>query len=287
MVKLIIVPGSTSNKLASNLAKELEITCASVETKRFPDDEGYVRIDGDLDDEVVILIQNTYPDEKIIEMFLLQDAISEFKIKKLITVIPYYGYARQDKKFNAGESISARTLAQHIELNSDEIILADIHATSILDWFTKPVFEVSGMIQIGEFLKQYSPDIIMAPDKGAIDRATKVAQVLQADFDYLEKTRIDGKTVTMQAKTLDVKGRIVAIIDDIIATGGTIIKATDELKSQGATNVFAACTHGLYTGGALERLNNHCDKVISTDTLESKTSIVSIAPAIVKLLSEK
>lgn len=285
---MIVVPGSTSNKLATNLADELGIGLAKVETKRFPDDEGYVRLDTEietgLDNEEVILVQNTYPDEKIIELFMLQDAIHEFEIKKLITVIPYYGYARQDKKFNPGESISARTMAQHIELNTDEIVLLDIHAKSILAWFTKPVYEVSGMGQIGEFLKQFSPDIIMAPDKGAIDRASAVAKVLNSDFDYLEKTRLDGRTVTMQAKTLDVNNRSVAIVDDIIATGGTIIKATHELKSQGATSVIAACTHGLYTSGAIPKLVQSCDKVISTDSLESETSLVSAAPEIAKLL---
>jgi ribose-phosphate pyrophosphokinase len=140
------------------------------------------------------------------------------------------------------------------------------------------------MVQIGKFLDQCSPEIILAPDKGAFDRATAVAKVLGSDFDYLEKTRIDGTTVSMKAKSLDVAGRSVAIVDDIIATGGTIITATDELKRQGATNVYAACTHGLYTNNALERLANHCDKVISTDTLESETSMVSIAPAIGKII---
>jgi ribose-phosphate pyrophosphokinase len=274
--------------LASNLAKELNISKAEVEIKRFPDDEGYIRLNyqlgTELDNEEIILIQNTYPDERIIELFLMQDAVHEFKIKKITTVVPYYGYARQDKKFNPGESISARALAKHIELMSDEVILIDIHAKSIIDWFEKPVFELSGMTQIGEFLKPFSPDIIMAPDKGAIERASAVADVLDAQFDYLEKTRIDGHTVTMKAKNLDVKDRTVAIIDDIIATGGTIIKATNELKRQGANKVFAACTHGLYTSGALPKLVENCDKVISTDTLESETSFVSLAPELAKFI---
>jgi len=284
---LIIIGGSTSKKLAKNLSIELGISYVEAETKRFPDNEGYVRINAELDNEEVILVQNTYPDEKIIELFLLQDAIHEFNIKKLITIIPYYGYARQDKKFNPGESISARALARYIELLTDEVILVDIHAISILDWFTKPVREISGMNQIGEFLKQYSPDIIMAPDKGAINRARSVASVLNSDFDYLEKTRLDGHTVTMKAKSLDVKDRSVVIVDDIIATGGTIMKATHELKNQGATTVIAACTHGLYTSGALEKLSSKCDKILSTDTLESETSVITIAPEIKKMLKQK
>lgn len=284
---MIIIGGSTSKKLAKSLSSELGISCVEAQTKRFPDNEGYVRIDTALDNEEVVLVQNTYPDEKIIELFLLQDAIHEFDIKKLTTIIPYYGYARQDKKFNPGESISARALARYIELLTDEVILVDIHAKSILGWFTKPVREISGMTQIGEFLKQYSPDIIMAPDKGAINRASSVASVLNSDFDYLEKTRLDEHTVTMKAKSLDVKARSVVIVDDIIATGGTIIKATDELKDQGATSVIAACTHGLYTSGALEKLNSKCDKILSTDTLESETSLITIAPEIKKILKQK
>jgi ribose-phosphate pyrophosphokinase len=291
VIYLIIISGSTSKILANNLAKILEVSCTQAEIKRFPDNEGYVRLDcnigTELDNEEVVLVQNTYPDERIIELFLLQDAIREFDIKSLTTVVPYYGYARQDKKFNPGEPISARALAKHIELNSDRVILIDIHARSILDWFLKPIFELSGMDQIGEYLKEHKPDIIMAPDKGAIDRASRVAKVLGSKFDYLEKTRIDGHTVTMKAKELEVTDKTVAIIDDIIATGGTIIKATNELKAQGATQVFAACTHGLYTSNALPKLKENCDMVISTDTLESETSLVSLAPEISAFLKKQ
>ena len=280
---MIIVPGSTSIKLSTNLAAELGISCAKVELTRFDDGEGLVRVDTDLDNEEVILVQNTYPDDKIVELFILQDAIHEFKIKKLITVVPYYGYARQDKKFEVGQSISARALAKHIELLTDEVILVDVHAKSILDWFSKPVHEVTAMVQIGEYLKTYSPDVILAPDKGAIDRASKVAEVLNSDFDYLVKIR-RGNTVVMKPKKLNVNGRSVAIVDDIIATGNTIIEATKELTRQGATKVFAACTHGLYTSGAIPKLIEICDKVISTETLETETSMVSAAPAIAKMI---
>ena len=108
---MIIISGSTSNNLVNNLAKEMGTECTAVEIKRFPDDECYIRIESDLDNEEVVLIQNTYPDEKIVELFLIQDAIAEFNVKKLTTIIPYYGYARQDKKFKSGESISARAIA--------------------------------------------------------------------------------------------------------------------------------------------------------------------------------
>jgi ribose-phosphate pyrophosphokinase len=263
---------------------ELNCKLASVESRRFPDFEAYVRIHDDLEGEDVILVQTSYPDEKVIELFLLQDAIREFEIKSLTTVVPYYGYARQDKKFNEGEPISAKTMAAHLGLNTDSFITVDIHEESIITWFSVPAKNISGMPQIGEYLKGISPDIIIAPDKGALELAKSVAEVTGCSWDYLEKTRIDGETVEMKAKNLSVQGKKVAIVDDIIATGGTIVKATEHLKSQGTSSVYAACTHGLFAKNALSRLQKVCDGVISTDTIENETSVVSVASEIAKEL---
>ncbi len=279
---MIIVSGSASVSLSKTLANEMGIKLANVESRRFPDDECYVRIHDNLDGEEVLLIQTTYPDEKIIELFLLQDAVKKFDIKGLTTIIPYFGYARQDKKFNEGEPISAKTLAEHVQISSDEIITVDIHKEKILDWFNVPAKNISGMPQLGIYLKNLEPDIIIAPDKGAQNLAKIVAEVIGCKWDYLEKTRIDGETVEMKAKSLLVSGKKVAIVDDIIATGGTIVKATEHLKSQGALEVYAACTHGLFAKNALPRLQKVCDKVISTDTIENETSFVSVAKEVAK-----
>jgi ribose-phosphate pyrophosphokinase len=164
---MIIVSGSASTALSKALSMELNCELANVESRRFPDFEAYVRVHDNLDSQDVILVQTSYPDEKVIELFLLQDAIREYNIKSLVTVVPYYGYARQDKKFNEGEPISAKTLAAHLELNTDSFITVDIHEENIISWFSKPAKNISGMPQIGEYLKGIGPDIIIAPDKGA------------------------------------------------------------------------------------------------------------------------
>lgn len=281
---MIIVSGSASKSLSKTLADELGVTLAKVESSRFPDDECYVRIHDNLDGEEVVLVQTSYPDEKIIELFLLQDAVREFNVEKLITVIPYYGYARQDKKFNVGEPISAKNLAKHIQLSSDSLITVDIHEESILGWFDIPAKNISGMSSIGVYLKNLDPGIIIAPDKGAQELAKVVGEVIGCRWDYIEKTRINGEHVEMKAKNLSVSGKKVAIVDDIIATGGTIVKATEQLKSQGATEVYAACTHGLFAKNALQRLQKVCDRVISTDTIENETSFVSVADEVAKFL---
>ncbi|UCG68746.1 MAG: ribose-phosphate diphosphokinase [Thermoplasmata archaeon] len=281
---MMVVSGSASVSLSKNLANEMGVKLANAESRRFPDDECYVRIHDNLDGEEVILVQTSYPDEKLIELFLLQDAVKEFDVKNLVTVIPYYGYARQDKKFNVGEPISAKTLAKHIQLSTDSLITVDIHEEGILSWFDIPAKNISGMPQLGAYLKNLSPDTIIAPDKGALDLAKMVAEVIGCEWDYLEKTRIDGEKVEMKAKNLSVAGKKVAIVDDIIATGGTIVKATEQLKSQGAKEVYAACTHGLFAKNALSRLQGVCDNVISTDTIENETSVVSVAKEVFSAL---
>lgn len=283
---MMIVPGSASNNLSQELARSLNAPIASVESKRFPDKECYVRILDDLTGEHAILVQTTYPDENIIELLLLQEAIREFEIEKLTTVIPYYGYARQDKKFNPGEPISAKCLAKHFQMASDAFITVDIHEEEIMNWFDIPAKNISGMPQIGSYFKSLSPHIIIAPDKGALNLAKSVAEIIGGSWDYLEKTRIDGENVEMKTKSLDVSGKDVVIVDDIIATGGTIIEATKHLKSQGATKVHAACTHGLFAKNALPRLKEVCDSVISTDTIENEASVVSVAPEIAKVLGK-
>lgn len=284
---MIVVGGSASKSIAQKLAAELGCNLAEVNVKRFTDRECYVCVDDELKHKDVILVQNTYPDENIIELYLLQDLIYEQEINKLITVVPYYGYARQDKRFKDGECISAGALAKHLQLQTDEIITIDLHAKSILEWFTKPVYELSGMVQVGEHFKRNPPDIVMAPDKGAVDRAKLVAEIIGCEWDYFEKTRIDDHNVKITPKNVEVRDKNIVIVDDIIATGGTIVTSANYLKEQGAKTVIAACTHGLYTENALERLKNSAlDEVISTDTLESETSTVSVAPEIAKLLKK-
>ena len=302
---MVVVSGSNSRALAMDLAKELGWEHHSLEARRFPDSEGYIRIPEKSIEAVrrepVVLVSNTFPDAGIVETLLLLEALRDVRegrtdnLKEIgpqsmepvgpgvIVAIPYFGYSRQDKRFRPGEAISAKAIGRLLSAHCDGIVVFDLHAPAALEGMPIPVEFTSAMPEIAAHLQStVKPDFILSPDKGAIDRATAVAKEIGLPFSYLEKTRIDAHTIIHKAKNLDVAGKVVAIVDDMIATGGTICKAADALRSQGATEVHAACTHGLFTGGAIARLANHVDGVHATSSLANSRAVISGGPALAR-----
>jgi len=278
---MYIIGGTASKTVAEDLSKELGEPLADTISKRFPDDEFYVRIIDNISGEHVVIVQTTYPDQNIVELFLLQNAAKEAGAKEISVVIPYFGYARQDTKFKEGEPISAKALAKLIGINADKVITADPHKEYILDFFSTSAFSCSAIPELAKYLKDKNIDMVLAPDKGALKRVKQASTIIGCDFDYMEKTRIDGTTIEIKPKKLNAQNKNVAIIDDIISTGGTMAVSIQELKKHGAKNIFVACTHGLFAGDAVKKLNSAgCNEIISTDTVQSEFSKVKIAPCI-------
>ncbi len=304
-----VLSGSSGRELAIALAEILEMESVLIESRKFPDGEGYVRVPsesfGVIRSEPVILVSNTFPDSGIMRTILMLEAINDIRKGDLenlknegeqimdnvgpgiFLAVPYYGYARQDKRFSPGETVSARVISEILGRSCDGMVILDLHEPKVLDGSELKIGFVSSMPEIADVLeKEVNPDFILSPDKGAIDRASEVAKIGGWEFSYLEKTRIDAHTIEHQAKDLDVNGKVVAIVDDMISTGGTICRASDALRRQGAKAVYAACTHGLFTGGALSKLANHVDGVYTTDSLRNPRSVVSSAPALARGIKE-
>ena len=300
-----VVSGSSGRDVATSLAPLIGMQYIELESRRFPDGEGYVRVPSDAIDAVrsepVVLVSNTYPDSGIVNTVLLLEAIADVRRGDLSNIkgeepqsmedvgrgvylaIPYYGYSRQDKRFSKGEAISARVIAEILGRGCDGIAILDLHEPAVLEGMDVPIEFVSSMPEIADSLhNDVAPDFILSPDKGAISRASEVAGLIGCEFSYLEKTRIDAHTIEHTPKDLDVAGKVVAIVDDMISTGGTICRASDALRRQGAKEIHAACTHGLFTGGALSRLANHVDDVHTTDSLPNPRANVSAAPALAR-----
>lgn len=285
---MIVVPGTSSKLLAERLVENTGLRLVVPEIVRFPDGECYVRIPDNLDDEEVMIIQNTYPDEKIIELLLLQDAVREFNIENLTVVIPYFGYARQDKKFNVGEPVSVRAIIKGIQRNVDYILTIDIHDEDAMKWFDTHAMNISGMTSIGNFLKEnLDVDIVIAPDDGALPEARIVANTIGCEYDGFEKKRISAMEVQMETKELDIKNKTTVIVDDIISTGGTILETAKLLMDMGAKDVYAACTHGLFVNNALDKLKKICKNIFSTDTIETSASTISVWKNIADVILNK
>ncbi|HVP95643.1 ribose-phosphate diphosphokinase [Methanoregula sp.] len=277
-----VISTESSQILAARLATALNTGMVDVKFSRFPDGELYLAA-GELDDETVIVGSVTGSDA-LVQLLLLIDACegSENHL-----VIPYMGYARQDKKFKNGEPISARAIARLFKDNVADCITVNIHEPDVLKYFGVPTKNISVGKDVGAYIQtlHLKNPLILAPDDGAMAFAEGVAAVGGWDCDHLEKTRLSGVEVKMAPKKLSAASRPVVIVDDIISTGGTIATAAYMLYQQGATDVYAACVHGVLIGGAFVHLKaGGIRDVFCCDTVERGCSRISAAKSIAAAL---
>ncbi len=287
---MIIIAGSASPKLSAQVASLLGAELVNAEFKRFPDGEIYVRAEAEVRRKPVAIIQSTCPpqNDNLFELLLLLDAVKVLGASRIVAVVPYLAYARQDKRFKPGEAISLRTVSKLIsQSGAEEVITIDVHQEEALGNFSIPAFNQTSMPLLGRHLKSLNlrNPIIIGADQGSMKRATLVALELGAEHYFLEKRRISPENVIVYPKNLSVENRDVVMVDDIVSTGGTIISATKMLREQGARDVYVACAHPVLTGNAMERLKDAGIKqIIATDTIEKDVSVVSVAPLIAEML---
>jgi ribose-phosphate pyrophosphokinase len=278
-----VISTEYSQVLGAKVAERLETSMVDVRFSRFPDGEQYLRTEP-VDREMVI-IGSVVNCRALIQLLLLIDACGKSEI---CLVLPYMGYARQDKQFKDGEPLSARAIAAALAGGVSRVITVNIHDERVLDHFGIPAVNVTLGHDIGRELKKSLADpFIIAPDDGAGYFAEQVALAGKWDFDHLDKTRVSGDTVTIASKSLDVKGRDVVIVDDIISTGGTIATAASMMYKEGAKSVGATCVHGVFTGGAYAHLTSAGVRDITcSDTIERAFSTFSAAGVISKAVKE-
>lgn len=274
-----VISTEYSQILAARIAREGGWDLVDVKFSRFPDGEHYLRT-GPVDGEVLV-VGSVVDSDSLVQLLLLIDACIG---SSPVLLVPYMGYARQDKQFNPGEPLSARAIARVLSSGVSRVFTVNIHDPGILRHFTVPVENLSLAPEIGAYLARsgYDDPLILAPDDGAAPFASMVAAAGNWDCDHLEKTRISGDSVRIEPKHLCAGGREVVIVDDIISTGGTLATAAGLLTAQGAKTVAAACVHAVFAGGAYARLMaSGIEEVAASDTIERACSVYSAAGIVV------
>jgi len=269
-----IFSGNSNPSLASEIARQLGKDLSKVEIIRFADSECRVRIEEDVEDQDVFIIQSlSNPvDENLMEFLLLGDAVKRGEARKVIAVLPYHGYARQDRVHRPGECLSSAVVTKLIEsVGFDKLITVELHSDAILGFFKIPLVHLSGLSLFKEEISKNKDDlVVVSPDAGAVKRAQGFAEDLDVPLALIEKKRDlnqPHKVVSMKVVG-DVKGKIAFIVDDVIVSGGTLVNAAYLLKQKGVIQVIAAATHADFVGGADKILQDSpIDKIWVTDTI--------------------
>src|SRR5712691_5250392 len=268
-----VFTGNANPALAAEICYELGCQLAAVNVKQFSDGEIHLQIQENVRGADVFVVQPTCTpvDRHIMELLLMMDALKRSSAERITAVLPYYGYARQDRKDKPRVPISAKLIASLIErAGADRILALDLHAAQIQGFFDIPVDHLfSAPVMIDYFKPQETQYLtVVSPDAGGVERARAFAKRLKAPLAIIDKRREEANVAEVMHIIGRVKGRNCLIVDDLIDTGGTLVKATEALLDKGATSVSACATHAVLSGPALERIeSSQLKEVVLTNSI--------------------
>ena len=275
-----ILSGTSNPKLSKEISKLLRLKLVNTNIKRFSDGEIYIEINENIRGNSVFVIQSTSnpANDNLMELLLCIDALRRSSAKNITAVIPYYGYARQDRKVVPRTSISAKVVANLItNAGASRVVTVDLHAGQIQGFFDMPVDNLFTTPLFARYIKKKLKNkklICVSPDVGGVQRTRGLATKIKADLAIIDKRRPKpGKSQVMNIIG-NVKGKTCIIVDDIIDSGGTIVNAVDALKKSGATDVYVFITHAVLSGDAANKIKkSKIKKLIITDTIDNSQKI--------------
>jgi len=276
-MSLEILSGSANGALAESIAKQLGLRFTQRTLARFPDGELHIEIHESIRGCDVYLVQSTYPpvDEHYFELFLLADACRRAGTTHLTAVIPYFGYARQDRRAHGREPVSTRLVADLLAASAiQRVVVLDFHSRAVESAFAMPVEHVSAVPILADAVRPSvrKDAVVVSPDLGAVRMAERFAKLLDLSVAIIHKSRLSGAEVTVQRIIGDVRDREIIIVDDMITTGATIEKAILALLEAGCSSsgIKVAASHGLFVGNAAERLGHlPIEKIYVSDSVPS------------------
>ena len=275
-----LVTGNSNLKLADGISKYVGLELSNCDVKRFADNEIFVEMKENVRGEDVFVIQSTsYPaNDNLMELLIIIDTLRRASAKRITAVIPYYGYARQDRKPGPRTPITSKLVANMIDkAGANRVLTMDLHAGQIQGFFDIPTDNLfAAPVLVEDIKSKLTKDtpIVVSPDVGGVVRARIIAKRIGADLAIVDKRRERAGESEVMNIIGDVEGRECFMIDDIVDSAGTLCNASDALIKQGATKVYSYVTHGVLSGKAVERVNNSSlTKLLITDTIEESDAV--------------
>jgi ribose-phosphate pyrophosphokinase len=270
---LKIFSGSGNPELTRAVCKYLEIPLGGAQVERFADGEKVIRVEDDVRGRDCFVLQSTCKpvDENLVELLIFLDCLRRASAKRITAVVPYFGYARQDRKDEGRVPITAKLVANIIAAaGANRVLAIDLHAAQVQGFFDIPVDHLSGELVLSRYFrdKKISNLTVVSPDVGNMKIASRYSERLGGELAIVHKKRVSGSEAIAQVIIGEVKGRNIVMCDDIIATAGTVCSAAKLVKERGAEKIYIGATHGVFAGQALERLKQApIDEIVVTDTI--------------------
>jgi len=275
----LLFSGSSNRELAEKIAKKMSTRVGNALVDRFKNEECRIEIRENVRGAEVFVLQsicnsvNGSVNDSLMELLLMIDALRRASANRITAVVPYYGYAKQDKKTKGREPISAKLVANMLETaGAERLVTLDLHAAQIQGFFNIPVDNLTAAPTLCNYLKQMDLQgervVVVSPDAGGVPRAETFAKRLKSTLAVIIKRRPEPDVSEVTHIVGDVSGKIAVVVDDMISTGGTLVKAAEALIKRGATDVYTLATHGIFAGDAVAQFaNSPIRKVIVTDTI--------------------
>ncbi|MGD8492577.1 MAG: ribose-phosphate pyrophosphokinase [Desulfobacterales bacterium] len=292
MEGISIFSGNSNPDLATKICEYLNLSLGSAQVKTFSDGEIQIEIDENVRSKDVFVIQSTCApvNDHLVELLLMIDAMKRSSAKRITAVVPYFGYARQDKKVAPRVPISAKLVANMLAVaGANRVITMDLHAGQIQGFFDIPVDNIFAAPLLIEYIgKKFNGNlVIVSPDAGGVERARAFAKRLDADLAIVDKRRSAPNQAKAMAVIGDVKDKTVVILDDMADTAGTLTEAAEALKENGAKEIHACCAHAVLSGPAIERISASVMKsLVVTDTIPLRENALACGKIVVISISE-
>ena len=274
-----IICGNSNRPLAEAIAKELKIPLTLAEVGKFSDGEISITLPNTVRGKDLFIIQSTSSpvNDNLMELLILIDACKRASAGRITAVMPYFGYARQDRKARPRDPITAKLVADILTTaGADRVLTMDLHAAQIQGFFEIPVDHLYGAPLLAKYYKDKMDEnwVVVSPDMGSVGRARNFASRVDAPIAIVDKRRPKANAVEVMNIIGDVKGKTCLMVDDMIDTAGTIVKGAEALVKNGAKEVYACCTHGVFSGPAMERITNSPIKELAVlDTIDMPDSV--------------